>query len=173
MYCLINYAIPLCKQFKESSLLIWGGFAPMVLGRLLYIPWGDAHAVVAYPNATLTASGIEIVGCPILQTWCLSTPAMTITQFLLGYLITCLGYPIGSTMIQTIFSKKLGPRPQGVWMGFLTAFGCLSLILGPVCVGVVYTRYGTYAIFGFTSIMLIVAATWMWLFRYASHNFFN
>lgn len=96
---------------------------------------------------------------------CLTTPALTMTQFLLGYFLTCIGYPIGVTLIQTIFSKILGPRPQGVWMGMITGSGCLSRIMGPVCVGYVYTRHGTYATFGFTTVMMIVALLWLLVFR--------
>lgn len=87
------------------------------------------------------------------------------TQFLLGYFLTCIGYPIGVTLIQTIFSKILGPRPQGVWMGLITGSGCLSRIMGPVCVGYVYTRHGTYATFGFTTVMMFVALLWLLFFR--------
>jgi hypothetical protein len=54
----------------------------------------------------------EIVGCPSVQRWCYYIPAMTVTQFLLGYAFISVGYPIGVTLIQTIFSKVLGPRPQ-------------------------------------------------------------
>ena len=34
-----------------------------------------------------------------------------------------------------IFSKILGLRPQGVWMGLSTGVGCASRVLGPVFVG--------------------------------------
>ena len=64
-------------------------------------------------NGTLgRANETEVVGCPSIQTWCYYIPAMTISQFLLGYALTAIGYPIGVTLIQTIFSKILGPRPQ-------------------------------------------------------------
>lgn len=169
---------PLCKRFAERHVLLWGGFLPMAIGRLLYIPWGDAPPVMAIPrisasqNYTNLGSIVfngtteELVGCPLSQEWCLTTPALTMTQFLLGYIMTCVGYPIGVTLIQTIFSKILGPRPQGVWMAMITGSGCLSRILGPVCVGFVYTRYGTLPTFIGTAVMMIVAMLWMWLFRY-------
>ena len=64
-----------------------------------------------YGNAN-TVNETEAVGCPSVQTWCYYIPAMTITQFILGYAFTAVGYPIGVTLIQTIFSKVLGPRPQ-------------------------------------------------------------
>lgn len=167
---------PLCRAFPERYVLLWGGFLPMAIGRLLYIPWGNGPPIMAIPrndtdlhgvaNITDSQNNFELVGCPIAQEWCLTTPVMTMTQFLLGYFMTCVGYPIGVTLIQTIFSKILGPRPQGVWMGLITGAGCLSRILGPVCVGYIYTRHGTYPTFGITTVMMIVAMLWMWLFRY-------
>lgn len=159
---------PLCKRFEERTVLLWGGFSLMAIGRVLYIPWGDEPPLMAeFDNETMNATDpdFELVGCPISQEWCRTTPAMTMTQFLLGYFLTCVGYPIGVTLIQTIFSKILGPRPQGVWMGLITGSGCFSRIMGPVCVGYMYTRYGTYATFGFTTIMMVVAMIWLWLFR--------
>ncbi|XP_054085670.1 major facilitator superfamily domain-containing protein 8 isoform X1 [Zeugodacus cucurbitae] len=163
---------PLCKIFPEHYVLIWGGFSLMVLGRVLYIPWGDGPPVIAEVynvtipltgNATmdLEPSNAVFLGCPKTQPWCELTPALTLTQFIIGYAFTSIGYPIGVTLIQTIFSKVLGPRPQGVWMGLMTGAGCLSRVLGPVFVGVIYTRYGTYWTFGITSVMMFVAMIWL------------
>lgn len=107
----------------------------------------------------------ELLGCPPSQEWCRTIPALTITQFLLGYALTSVGYPIGVTLIQTIFSKILGPRPQGVWMGLMTGAGCLSRVMGPVFVGYIYTRMGTNVTFGVTTIMMAVSMVWLWLFK--------
>ncbi|XP_037937280.1 major facilitator superfamily domain-containing protein 8 isoform X2 [Teleopsis dalmanni] len=163
---------PLCKIFPERFVLIWGGFALMVLGRVLYIPWGDSPPKIAEVyNITIPITGNIttdlrpddpiFVGCPKTQTWCADTPALTLSQFLIGYGFTSIGYPIGVTLIQTIFSKVLGPRPQGVWMGLMTGSGCLSRVMGPVFVGSIYTRLGTYWTFGFTSIMMLVSMIWL------------
>ncbi|CAD7005944.1 unnamed protein product [Ceratitis capitata] len=48
-------------------------------------------------------------------------------------------------------------------MGLMTGAGCLSRVLGPVFVGVIYTRYGTYWTFGFTSVMMFIAMIWLLL----------
>jgi len=118
---------------------------------------------VAYNNITKDVNGTEIVGCPITQEWCLYTPQITITQFFIGYIFTSIGYPLGITLMQTIFSKILGPRPQGVWMGLMTGAGCASRVLGPVFVGFIYTRLGTYHTFGITGVMLIISMVWLQL----------
>uniref|UniRef100_A0A7G3AV39 Putative transporter/transmembrane protein n=2 Tax=Lutzomyia longipalpis TaxID=7200 RepID=A0A7G3AV39_LUTLO len=162
--CVTFVAInPLCKRFDERKVLLWGGFFFMVLGRALYIPWGSEPPPIAEVSNS-TNPDVEVVGCPASQEWCRTTPAMTIAQFLLGYITTSIGYPIGVTLIQTIFSKVLGPRPQGTWMGLMTGSGCLSRVLGPVFVGYIYTRLGTYWTFGVTTVMMAVAMIWLWLF---------
>lgn len=131
---------PICKIFSERKVMLWGGFFLMVIGRALYIPWGDGppliyddslktnltalnmlknncdnNSLTDFTNETMVGCGMnltELVGCPSSQIWCSYTPAMTISQFILGYALTVVGYPIGVTLIQTIFSKILGPRPQ-------------------------------------------------------------
>ncbi|XP_037806289.1 major facilitator superfamily domain-containing protein 8 isoform X1 [Lucilia sericata] len=163
---------PLCKMFPENQVLIWGGFSLMVLGRVLYIPWGDGPPKIAEVyNVTIPLTGNSTIdlspdneiflGCPKTQEWCATTPALTLTQFIIGYGFTSIGYPIGVTLIQTIFSKVLGPRPQGVWMGLMTGSGCLSRVFGPVFVGSIYTRLGTYWTFGITAIMMLFSMIWL------------
>lgn len=64
-------------------------------------------------NTTRNVSdGVETVGCPESQKWCATTPAMTELQMVLGFIVTAIGYPTGVTLIQTLYSKILGPRPQ-------------------------------------------------------------
>lgn len=115
----------------------------------------------AFNNSTNNSNETEVLGCPSTQEWCLYTPQLTVTQFLIGYIFTTIGYPLGVTLIQTIFSKVLGPRPQGVWMGFMTGAGCASRVLGPIFVSVIYTRFGTYHTFGITGLMLVVSMLWL------------
>ncbi|XP_066999586.2 major facilitator superfamily domain-containing protein 8 [Anabrus simplex] len=172
--CVTFVAIgPLCKRFPERKVLLWGGFFFMVIGRALYIPWGSAPPKIAEVNpvdeesvlnsSSLSGNETEVLGCPSTQTWCKTTPAMTLTQFLLGYAFTAMGYPIGVTLIQTIFSKILGPRPQGVWMGLMTGSGCLSRVMGPVFVSYIYTRLGTIWTFGITTVMMALSMVWLQL----------
>ncbi|XP_044259326.1 major facilitator superfamily domain-containing protein 8 isoform X2 [Tribolium madens] len=115
-------------------------------------------------NVTLNC-GEDLLGCPSSQEWCTYTPAMTLTQFIIGYFLTAFGYPIGVTLIQTIFSKLLGPRPQGVWMGLMTGSGCLSRVMGPVFVTYIYEEFGTIWTFGLTTAMMVVCLLWLLYFN--------
>ncbi|XP_019868168.2 major facilitator superfamily domain-containing protein 8 [Aethina tumida] len=207
---------PLSKRYSEVTIMIWGGFLFMVLGRLTYIPFmndppqmfdnplkvnlslycklRDKNATfdiisqtvdLNYISTTLLNRNItfdvdvtdtntlhaitlncgdDLLGCPSTQEWCTYTPAMTLTQFILGYILTAFGYPIGVTLIQTLFSKVLGPRPQGVWMGLMTGSGCLSRVMGPVFVTFIYEEYGTVWTFSLTTVMMAVCLLWLLLF---------
>lgn len=171
---------PLCKRFKENDVLIYGGFMLMVFGRLVHIPYRNELPKLAYPKEKLFENGTmitfsddddEVLGCPVSQEWCLKTSKLGFPEFILGYMLTSVAYPIGLSLIQTIFSKVLGPRPQGNylvhqlyaifdyflkignWMGIITNAGCLSRISGPICVIWLYTKYGPLLIF---SILLVI-----------------
>ncbi|VVC91066.1 unnamed protein product [Leptidea sinapis] len=144
---------PLTKLFEERALLLWGGFLLTGLASLLCIPWGPDGPPLAAADA-LESEG----GCPAaVQPWCLTSRRITLTQFFLGYTSVSIGYPLGVTLIQTIFSKVLGPRPQGVWMGVLTGAGCVSRALGPVFVASVYARRGPAPTFVATATLTFAA----------------
>ena len=57
----------------------------------------------------------------------------------------------------TLLSKVIGPRPQGLWMGILTAAGSLARICGPIFVSMIYKEFGTYWTYGLTAISLAMA----------------
>ncbi|XP_003706792.1 CLN7/MFS domain-containing 8 [Megachile rotundata] len=156
---------PLCKRFNERKIMLWGGFLFMIIGRVLYIPWGPDPPQIAYveqySNMTEGVNKTDILGCPSTQKWCFYTPRLTILQCIIGFGFTTIGYPLGVTLIQTIFSKVLGPRPQGVWMGFMTGAGCASRVLGPIFVSVIYTRFGPYHTAGITGLILILCMLWL------------
>lgn len=84
-------------------------------------------------------------------------------------MISAVGYPIGVTLIQTIFSKILGSRPQGTWMGLFTGAGCVSRIFGPLAVGSFYTRYGTTWIFSVTCAMMVFPMIWLYFLQNRLH----
>lgn len=166
---------PLSTRYKESNVLIWGGFFMMVVGRLIVIPYRDEYPKLALEREYMMENGTQafyadddshILGCPVTsQPWCATTPVLGFPEFILGYILSSIGYPIGVTLIQTIFSKILGARPQGTWMGLFTAGGCVSRILGPVAVGSIYTRYGTTWTFGITMAMMLLPMVWLYLLR--------
>ncbi len=83
--CVTFVAIkPLCQKFEERSVLLWGGFLLIAIGRILYIPYGDHLHVMATNSSIIdlvannsnvsinndsTTSISEMVGCPLSQEW--------------------------------------------------------------------------------------------------------
>ena len=50
-------------------------------------------------------------------------------------------------------------------MGLMTGSGCLSRVLGPVFVSLIYTELGTIWTFGVTAAMMTFFTVWMIIFR--------
>uniref|UniRef100_A0A671QLK6 Major facilitator superfamily domain-containing protein 8-like n=1 Tax=Sinocyclocheilus anshuiensis TaxID=1608454 RepID=A0A671QLK6_9TELE len=87
-------------------------------------------------------TSLEPTGCPSEQTWCLFTPVIHVAQYITSDILIGVGYPTCNVMSYTLYSKILGPKPQGVYMGWLTASGSGARTLGPVFVSHVYTILG-------------------------------
>lgn len=173
----------LCRRYSERNVLIFVGFVAVVIGRGLNIPYpGGNPPKMAEPlnystdptvaqNGSLYSSGsIELVGCPVSQEWCRTTPALSIAQFCIGYVFTSLGFPISFALLQTIYAKVLGCRPLGVWMGLIAASVCVGRILGSIYIGNIYAKYGLYWAFGFATVIVLLVMFWTWLIRYIEAN---
>jgi len=162
---------PLTKKFDERLVYLIVGLIPMLGGRIAMIPMGSGPPPLLLrslePNATdMTPNNIDSFiyhgmrntdcddemgqgGCALR--WCENTPALTLFQFYLGYGISAVAYPFCMAICQGIFSKVIGPRPQGLWMGLLTAVGSLARIVSPIFVSEIYKEFGTYMTFGLCS----------------------
>ncbi|KZS12098.1 Major facilitator superfamily domain-containing protein [Daphnia magna] len=113
-------------------------------------------------NASLSLS--DGAGCPVdKQPWCCETPAIHPEQLIVGYLFIFTGVPLAIMMCSVIFSKVLGPYPQGTWTGLLGAGTAVARILCPLCVTSLYAAWGMLATCAFMttvmSIVLVIFAT--------------
>lgn len=168
----------LSRKFSERSLLIFAGFLLMAVGRILNIPFlGGSPIQMAELNSMSAnysadanvmngSSEIKLLGCPVSQEWCRNTPALPMSQFLIGVALASFGFPIAASLVQSIFSKVLGCRKQGVWIGLMDASGCLARIVGPILITTIYSRYGTFYTFGINAITVLLGMIWTWLIRY-------
>ncbi|XP_044041070.1 major facilitator superfamily domain-containing protein 8 isoform X1 [Siniperca chuatsi] len=133
---LVGLAIIFCGFF---ILLPWGNYYPK-------IQWADLknNSLVSQMSEAKIASNssLEPTGCPYEQTWCQYTPAISLAQYISSDILIGVGYPACNVMSYTLYSKILGPKPQGVYMGWLTASGSGARTLGPVFVSQVYTILG-------------------------------
>lgn len=99
-------------------------------------------------TAIVTNTTYTPEGCPWNYAWCDYVPVIHIAQFFGATILISIGYPMCNMLSYTIYSKVLGPKPQGLWMGWLTASGSLARTVGPVYVSQVYDSFGPQVTFG-------------------------
>uniref|UniRef100_A0A7N5J9H7 Major facilitator superfamily domain containing 8 n=1 Tax=Ailuropoda melanoleuca TaxID=9646 RepID=A0A7N5J9H7_AILME len=150
----------LSKKIGERAILL-GGLIVVWVGFFILLPWGnqfpkiqweDLHnnsipntfgeIIIAFWKSPREDHNEEPTGCPIEQAWCLYIPMIHLAQFLTSAALIGVGYPSCNVMSYTLYSKILGPKPQGVYMGWLTASGSAARILGPVFISQLYTSWG-------------------------------
>ncbi|XP_044129466.1 major facilitator superfamily domain-containing protein 8 [Bufo gargarizans] len=153
----------LSKKTGERILLL-GGLVAIWIGFFILLPWGNRYPSIQWQDiqnttknnstflvSNLLASGnhtVEPTGCPATQSWCFYTPIIYFAQYITSDILIGLGYPVCNVMCYTLYSKVIGPKPQGVYMGWLTAAGSAARTLGPVFVSEIYTHLGPRWIFG-------------------------
>ncbi|XP_062991337.1 major facilitator superfamily domain-containing protein 8 [Elgaria multicarinata webbii] len=169
----------LSKRTGERAIL-YGGLVIILVGFFVLLPWGKQLPNIQWediknnsiPRMTFSESlafswkvqthlpsnnTVEATGCPIIQSWCLYTPIIYLGQYITTDFLIGLGYPACNVMSYTLYSKILGPKPQGVYMGWLTACGSGARILGPVFVGQLYTHFGPRWAFGLICGIVVLA----------------
>ncbi|KAK4302602.1 hypothetical protein Pmani_025317 [Petrolisthes manimaculis] len=175
----------LSKRYDERKVMLYPGYIPLIIGTFLLIPFAgkDIPISVCY-NTTTTMEPTTFstesynmtdywnqgilpysdedgetctLGCPESQEWCNDVNQLPLPQLAVGYLIVMFGYPLVQSLNMAIFSKILGPKPQGLWMGVLTAVGSLARVLGPLFVSAVYTMLGTVWTFSILLVGMVLA----------------
>ncbi|XP_062902630.1 major facilitator superfamily domain-containing protein 8 isoform X1 [Mobula hypostoma] len=161
----------LSKRF-EDRLLLLEGFVIIFVGFFILLPWGNQYpqiqwtdikngsnyssadimygesSIVAWDFLLRSSHSVDAVGCPVQQEWCQHIPIIHLAQYIISIILIGVGYPVCNVMSYTLYSKVLGPVPQGIYMGWLTASGSGARTLGPAFVGQVYPRYGPRWTFG-------------------------
>nr|XP_020011775.1 major facilitator superfamily domain-containing protein 8 isoform X2 [Castor canadensis] len=168
----------LSKKIGERVILL-GGLILVWVGFFILLPWGNQLPKIQWedlhnnsvPNTTFgeIITGLwkspggghdaRPTGCPVDQAWCLYTPVIHLAQFLTSAVLIGVGYPACNVMSYTLYSKILGPKPQGVYMGWLTASGSAARILGPVFISHVYTYLGPRWAFSLVCGMVVLTIT--------------
>ncbi|XP_008068696.2 major facilitator superfamily domain-containing protein 8, partial [Carlito syrichta] len=166
----------LSKKAGERAVLL-GGLLVVWAGFFILLPWGSRFPMVQWedlhngsaPGPTFGEAALGLwkapgdhseapTGCPLVQAWCRYTPVVHLAQFLTAAVLIGVGYPACNAMSYTLYSKILGPQPQGVYMGWLTASGSAARILGPVFISQVYARRGPRWAFGLVCGLVGLAA---------------
>ncbi|XP_075716575.1 major facilitator superfamily domain-containing protein 8 isoform X3 [Rhinoderma darwinii] len=161
---IVFITVKIISKKTGERILLLGGLATIWVGFFILLPWGNQYPSIqwgdiqnsTYHNKTFLVSSlstsenhtVEPTGCPAAQSWCLYTPIIHLAQYITSDILIGLGYPVCSVMCYTLYSKIIGPKPQGVYMGWLTAAGSAARTLGPVFVSEVYTHLGPRWTFG-------------------------
>uniref|UniRef100_A0A8C1ZSK3 Major facilitator superfamily domain containing 8 n=2 Tax=Cyprinus carpio TaxID=7962 RepID=A0A8C1ZSK3_CYPCA len=150
--------------------LLLGGLILIFVGFFILLPWGNQYPKIQWAdiqNNTGLAptqpsnTSLEPTGCPYKQAWCLFTPVIHLAQYITSDILIGVGYPTCNVMSYTLYSKILGPKPQGVYMGWLTASGSGARTLGPVFVSQVYTILGPRWAFSVICGIVLVAIVFL------------
>lgn len=150
--------------------LLLGGLILIFVGFFILLPWGNQYPKIQWAdiqNNTGLAptqpsnTSLEPTGCPYKQAWCLFTPVIHLAQYITSDILIGVGYPTCNVMSYTLYSKILGPKPQGVYMGWLTASGSGARTLGPVFVSQVYTNLGPRWAFSVICGIVLVAIVFL------------
>ncbi|XP_075999972.1 major facilitator superfamily domain-containing protein 8 [Genypterus blacodes] len=152
---LVFLVVKLASQRVGDRPVLLVGLAIIFCGFFILLPWGNHYPKIqwadlknnsavsrAFDNTVASNSSVEPTGCPSEQTWCQYTPAILLAQYISADILIGVGYPACNVMSYTLYSKILGPKPQGTYMGWLTASGSGARTLGPVFVSQVYTMLG-------------------------------
>lgn len=157
---LVFIVVKLASQRFGDRPVLLTGLIFIFFGFFILLPWGNTFPKIQWADvknntllsrmalASVTNSTVEPTGCPFEQTWCQYTPAIHIAQYITSDILIGVGYPTCNVMSYTLYSKILGPKPQGVYMGWLTAAGSGARTFGPVFVSNVYTLFGPRWAFG-------------------------
>jgi len=144
---------PHYSDSKPSSLMF------LIVGAVGLIIFLVIPYIKKVPENILTGVGFFIItaGCLVLIQF--TSSAVGLTQFLVGMgLLWSIGSPITQVVIITAFSKALGSRPQGVWMGLMQAGGSVGRIVFPLFASICSYNldFMICAVVAFTSAVLAI-----------------
>ncbi|XP_072232496.1 major facilitator superfamily domain-containing protein 8 [Leuresthes tenuis] len=164
---LVFVAVKVAAQRFGDRPVLLAGFSIVFCGFIILLPWGNHYPKIQWADlknnsmlsqmSAATNGTLEPTGCPYEQTWCQYIPAIHLAQYLSSDVLIGVGYPACNVMSYTLYSKILGPKPQGVYMGWLTASGSGARTLGPVFVSHVYTILGPRWAFSLICSMVVGA----------------
>jgi len=143
---------------------VFGGLGLIGMGMLFFISYVSKHV----EDFVILVCGL----CAMVLGSGLMVGTLSLARFIVGAgLIWCVGYPLSQTIIVSMFSKMLGSKPQGTWMGWIGAMGSLGRIVGPVVAGLLLHNFGQSEtmIFG-TSVAVASLAVSMLLLRVRKHT---
>ena len=143
------------------------GIVPSIISRLFMMPMGSDkpsfignYTECGYegpddPLLPYASSREDGGGC--IHCWCLELRRVTEVQFIIATVIGACAFPYCVAIIGSLYSKLLGPKPQGLYMGVLTGSASLARVIGPIFFTKLYQEQGTYVTFSVVAGALIIS----------------
>eukprot|EP00040_Diaphanoeca_grandis_P004991 m.30904 g.30904 ORF g.30904 m.30904 type:complete len:561 (-) comp16358_c1_seq1:100-1782(-) len=132
------------------------GMGVTVFSQFIMIPLFDPNDIArtnttreTWPNGT-TPDGFNNttdVATECVFYWCGRQKQLPLAQYIVGMFFIYIGFPISIVMLFTLFSKVLGPSPQGGWMGLLNASGSLARSVGPPVISFIFRVGGPLVVY--------------------------
>ena len=109
--CIVALAISLNGLVAQST--VCGNHSCFSFSVLTESHLNESESIHFAPINVSNSYHFDGGGCNVRkQPWCLYVPAIELWQFLVGFALVSIGYPIGNVMSYSIFSKILGSAPQ-------------------------------------------------------------
>jgi MFS family permease len=112
-------------------------------------------STTASPIITTSSGDSGDKGCPLDYDWCYTIPRVQLWQYIMASVVITIGFSISNVICYSIFSKKLGDRPQGTMMGIFTSAGSLARAFGPITVGFLYKHWGPRVMMVFMLVFVV------------------
>lgn len=134
----------LLEKISSDRLILFIGFVLIFLGFAIHLPWGNDYPALktSMANRTQNGSSIYSTGCPEDYDWCKTSPKIYLPQIITGTVFVSIGYPFVMVFTSAMYSKVLGPGPQGLMQSWFGAIGGMSRITAPVLVTYLYVEFG-------------------------------
>ena len=157
----------LSRWFDERLLYIFLALIPVTVGRLFFLPIPGHESPPTIANLTQICYGYESTDGIVEESrsfrnvecsstsdeaplcshcWCLDQPALNVWQLVVGTVLIFGAHSYAITLTQTLFSKVLGPRPLGVWMGTLNAVSAGTRVVASPLTTFLYNAFGLYVL---------------------------
>ncbi|KAH7717271.1 Protein Y53G8AR.7 a [Aphelenchoides avenae] len=143
---------------------------------LVTYQWPFIDGTIDYRNESISFNGStpsqtadedrSHLGCPLDYAWCASTPAVNMWVYLLmGIFAWGLAMPLCNLNLEVLYSKVLGPIPQGTMQGWFTVCGDVLSIVSPLLLSKIYVMTGPVYIWRF-QLTIIASCILLWLYYY-------
>eukprot|EP00795_Rhopilema_esculentum_P013919 gene13919-4871_t len=148
------------NRIRERTVLLTG-YVIMLVAFIIFLPWGSEHPPLQVKETIDVGNLTKTVlseGCPIRYSWCKTTPKIYLSQYIIAMLIGFIGFALPSMVINSLYSKIIGPRKQGLYMALASCAGSFARFTGPLVMTSLYANFGPRWLFIFLASVNLSAA---------------